>query len=61
MLGSLGCIRKKPDPIQVWFCVINSATIYVVFRASRTGQIKARLAGKGCSLGKSRNAELAFS
>ncbi len=40
---------------------INSATIYVVFGASRKGHIKSRLADKVCSLGKSRNAELAFS
>jgi hypothetical protein len=32
--------------------------MYVVFRASDTHQIKARLAAKGRSLGKSRNAEL---
>ena len=40
--------------------IINPATIYVAFRATDKRQIKAQLAGKGCSLGKSCNAELAL-
>ncbi len=36
---------------------INPASIYIVFRASRMGQIKARCAGKGRSLGKRRKAQ----
>jgi hypothetical protein len=41
--------------------VINPATKYIVFRATRMRQIKAQLAAKGCSLGKSCNAELVHS
>ena len=40
---------------------INPATYYVGLRASRMARIKARLAGKGDSLGKSRNAETGHS
>jgi len=40
---------------------INPATIYIAFRAPRKRQIKAWLAANGCSIGKSRNTELAFS
>ena len=41
--------------------IINPATMYIAFRASRKRQIKARLAANGYSIGKSRYAELAFS
>jgi hypothetical protein len=41
--------------------VINPVTKYDVFRFSSKRQIEARLAGNGHSIGKSRNAELAFS
>jgi len=41
--------------------LINATTKYIVFRASRMRQIKAQLAAKGCSLGKSCNAEMAHS
>jgi len=34
--------------------------MYIVFRASDKRQIKAQLAGNGCSIGKSCNAEMAF-
>ncbi|MES9939584.1 MAG: hypothetical protein ABW121_03465 [Candidatus Thiodiazotropha sp. 6PLUC7] len=37
--------------------IINPATKYVVFRVSSLPLIKARLAGNGCSLVKSRNTE----
>jgi hypothetical protein len=40
---------------------INPPIVYVVFRASRKGQIKAQLAGNGCSIDKSCNAELTLS
>gem|GEM_PF-5179222 len=40
---------------------INPATQYIEFRASRIFWIKAWLAGKGHSLGKSRNAEAEYS
>ena len=39
---------------------INPATKYVVFRASDKRQIKAQLAGNGCSIDKSCNAEMAL-
>jgi len=41
--------------------LINPATLYILFRASRMARIKARLAGKGSSLVKSRNAEASHS
>jgi hypothetical protein len=40
---------------------INPATQYIVFRSSRKSQIKAWRAGNGYSIGKGRNAVLAFS
>jgi hypothetical protein len=39
---------------------INPAPKYAVFRVSDKRQIKARLAGNGCSIDKSCNAELAL-
>ncbi|MCG6937830.1 MAG: hypothetical protein LJE83_06600 [Gammaproteobacteria bacterium] len=41
--------------------LINPATIYVTFRVTGKYRIKARLAGNGYSIDKSRNAEPAFS
>ena len=40
---------------------INPAAMYIAFRTSRKRQNKARFATNGCSIGKSRNAGLAFS
>jgi hypothetical protein len=40
---------------------INPPIVYVVFRASRKRQIKAQLAGIGCSIDKSCNGELTLS
>ena len=53
-------IRDTEVPEYHLAQLINPATIYVVFRAIDKRQIKARLAANGCSIGKSRNAELAF-
>jgi len=43
--------------IDLIFRFINPATIQIAFRASGMARIKASLAGKGGSLGKSENAE----
>ena len=40
--------------------IINPATKYIVFRVTDKRQIKAQLAGNGCSIGKSCNAALAL-
>jgi hypothetical protein len=52
----------KADILQIarFGVLINPATKYVVFRASDKRQIKAQLAGNGCSIDKSCNTELAL-
>ncbi|MET0010491.1 MAG: hypothetical protein ABW109_21755, partial [Candidatus Thiodiazotropha sp. 6PLUC4] len=50
-------INQRVLIIEKILNTINPATKYVVFRVSSLPLIKARLAGNGCSLVKSRNTE----
>ena len=56
-----GKTQNQPEYEVGNSAAINPATKYAVFRASDKRQIKAQLAGNGCSIDKSCNAELTLS